>query len=165
MWRILLLLIPLLIILVLGWGIQDVTVERFTITGLRAISTESFTLTAELVLENPSRIPVQVREVTYDVIVESTDEIISSGSADPFTLHPGLSETHLENEVFWRPTPALLGDLLLEDEVIIRVEGTARVGYPLLSVDIPFSAETDAKAYLREQATEAGRSILRDILG
>ncbi len=81
----------------LAQDLSDISLDRFAISGLSAITTESFTFTALLEVTNPSRIPVPVRTIEYELTLEETGEIITTGTLPSFTLSAAsTTETALE---------------------------------------------------------------------
>lgn len=147
----------------LAQGIGDTSLEEFRVTGLQEVSTESFTFEGVLVVDNPSLLPVPVRDVSYDLFHED-GERFSSGELDSFVLSPGSSDVSFAERVEWVPSAQLATDLLVSDEVWVTVNGTARVNVPFLrEVDLPFEDRFDVREYVSQFATGAGSQVVDDV--
>ncbi len=80
-----------IVFVMLAWGVQDTEVVSYTITNVAV--DEGLVIEGVLTLDNPSRIPVPVRKVTYEV---STDAgVIAHGELDGWLLRPGTSDTQM----------------------------------------------------------------------
>ena len=77
--------------IVLAWGVQDTEVVSYTISDVTI--DEGLVIEGILTLDNPSRMPVPVRMVTYEV--ETDAGIIAHGELDGWLLRPGTSETQM----------------------------------------------------------------------
>lgn len=147
----------------LAQGIGDTSLEEFRVTGMQEVSVESFTFEGVLVVDNPSLLPVPVRDVSYDLFHEG-GERFSSGELDSFVLFPGSSEVSFAERVEWVPSAQLATDLLVSDEVWVTINGTARVNVPFLrEVDLPFEDRFDVREHVSQFATSAGSQVVDDI--
>jgi LEA14-like dessication related protein len=147
--------VPLLVIgsifFYFAQGIDKVSVEGFAFTGLSNVSLKGFTMDGTLNINNPSRLPVPVQSVTYDIILNETAEKISSGTLPAFVLAPGSSNVPFHEHIAWAPTASLALQLAFEDHIYATVKGHVRVAIPLLNqYDIPFQKQIDLKDYLRQ---------------
>lgn len=142
-----------LVLFYLAQDLTEASLESFTVTSISDLSTESFTFTADLAITNPSLIPVPVRTVEYELVLEETDEIISERQLMPFVLSASTtSSIDVEQDVRWQPAADLATQLLTQDEVYMIVSGTARLNLPFLSEhEIPFEDRVDIKEFIEEQ--------------
>ena len=146
----------------LGQGLTDASLESFSVTGLEEVSSEYFVFGGELVLDNPSLLPIPLGRVSYDLYHEG-GERFSSGSLSAFVLRPGTSSTSFSERVEWVPTTGLAADLLLADEVWVTINGSARINLPLLrAVDIPFEDRFDVREYVT-QFVDAPVDVVDDV--
>jgi len=133
-----------------GQGLQNASLERFELTGIDGITTESFTLVGNLFVKNPSDLSIPVESIGYEIFLKDTGEKIGSGNLPEFTLEKSkVSKIPFNQEIEWVPSIKLAADLLTKDKVLITVKGKARINLPKVKeYVIPFSAETDIKEYV-----------------
>ena len=166
LWKFGLLLAVLLGVLAfLAQGIGDTSLEEFRVTGLQEVSAESFTFEGVLVVDNPSLLPVPVRDVSFDLFHEG-GERFSSGELDSFVLRPGSSEVSFAERVEWVPSAQLAADLLVSEEVWVTINGTARVNLPFLrEVELPFEDRFDVREHVSQFVTGAGSEVVDSVTG
>lgn len=150
-WKFALVLALLLGVLAfLGQGLTDASLEEFYITGLQEVSAESFTFTGELAINNPSLLPIPLQDVSYALYHEQGARF-SNGTISSFVLRPGVSSTQLTEQVEWVPSAQLAADLLLEEEVWVTINGSARINLPLIrEITIPFEDRFDVREYVTQ---------------
>lgn len=151
--RMLKILIPAMLIVVVlvivGWGLQNVTLDEFEVTGITDITPESFTFSGSFILTNPSMMSLPVEAVTYDVLVNN--EVISQGVISAFTLERGETTVPFEQEIFWVPATERAVSIITEGDALLEVRGELRIGIPILrDYAVPFSDKTNVQAYLRQ---------------
>ena len=131
-------------------GLQDASLERFVLTGIEDIDTNSFTFTGELAVKNPSEVSIPIQSITYDVFLEETNEQIGSGTIPTFTLvKDDVTDIRFAQELEWIPTAQLAAELATKEEVFIRVDGVVVIDLPKVDEhEITFSATQDIKEYI-----------------
>ncbi|MFT4250505.1 MAG: LEA type 2 family protein [Candidatus Woesearchaeota archaeon] len=133
-----------------GYGIQDTELTDFRITSLESISEQELVFTAQLTLHNPSKLAIPITRVPYNATLQSTGEVISEGNIGSFILQAGQTTTELQQSIRWSPTAQLLTELLLEDEVLLLVQGEVQLRLPLLdTITLPFEEEVNIKEQLQ----------------
>ena len=144
-------------------GLDHVGVQSFSITGIKDIGASTFTLTADLVINNPSATSVPVKSVTYDVILKDTGESIARGVLPPFTLAANAATTvPLEQKIAWGPTAQLAVLLASQESVYVTVAGDVVVDLPTLrDSPLPFSDEVDVKEKITGTPSQGGGGILK----
>jgi LEA14-like dessication related protein len=134
-------------------GLGKASLDRFDLTGISGVGADSFTIDGNLYVKNPSKVPVPVQSVTYDVILVETGETISSGRIPSFVLSPGTSQIPFNERVNWIPTATLATKLVLQDHVYANVKGVLHVDIPQVDqYDIPFQKQVDIKQYVTQFA-------------
>lgn len=151
------------VLAILGWGLTNVSMEETRITGIDSISTDSFTLSGELVMNNPALISVNVESADYDLVLRSNGEVIGEGTIDGWTLEPGTSETSFTHQTNWRPTAGMAAELLTKDQVYVDMKGNATVSKFGFSYTLPFEEEFDIKAYVNQFVPEGASDTARQV--
>lgn len=152
------LLLPVIVLGAVGfYFIKDLdraSLERFELNGITGVTTNSFTLSGNLVVNNPSKAPIPIQTITYDVVLQETGETISSGTLPSFLLSPGSNTIPFQQRVDWAPTAKLAAQLVTEDKVYVIVQGRIRIDLPQLDhYEIPFKKQADIKEYVLPFAT------------
>ena len=130
-------------------GIQNVSVEKFEITGVSAISADYFSITGNLYVKNPSQVDIPVDSVDYEVVMKENNQLLGTGSLNSFIVTKSqTTKIPLNQQIQW--TSGLAAASLTKDKVFIVIKGNVHVhnvNYP-----IPFSQEIDIKEYIDEFA-------------
>ncbi|MBI4144598.1 LEA type 2 family protein [Candidatus Woesearchaeota archaeon] len=147
------LLIPVIVLGAAGYyfikDLDRASLERFELDGISGVTTNSFTFSGNLVVKNPSKAPIPIQTITYDVILQETGETISSGTLPSFLLSPGSNTIPFEQRVNWVPTATLAAQLVTEDHVYAVVQGRIRIDLPQIDqYEIPFKKTVDIKQYI-----------------
>lgn len=154
----------------LASGIDDVKLESFIITSIESIDEESFNVNGIYTINNPSRLSVPVKSITYEVILEETGEVIGKGTIFPFILSKGESEVDFNQEINWKPSVILLANLATSSQTNILIKGNVSIKIPFVAdQSIPFEQTKDILEHiisLEEQENEIGivdEGIINDI--
>lgn len=145
------------VIYFLAQGLNQASVERFELTGIKDITTDSFTLSGNLYARNPSKLPIPIRDITYDVVLKDTRERIASGSVPAFVLGAATTtRIPFDQTIRWVPTAELAVRLATQEHVYAIVTGKVHIDLPEIGkYDVPFKAEVDIKEYVLRFATGA----------
>jgi hypothetical protein len=136
-------------------GIEKVSLEKFELTGLRSIDSDSFTLTGNIYMDNPSRMTIPVHSVKYELILNDTGEVISEGRLAGFRLKSGDTEVPFEQEIIWVPSGKLILEMILKEHVYANVRGVIAIEVPFLEPqELRFSKDIDLKEHLRNLARD-----------
>lgn len=133
-------------------GIQNATVEKFELTTISDMNRESFTLNGNLFIKNPSRSPIPIEKIDYEVYLKDTNQKIGEGRINGFILESAKTTTvPFDEEIRWAPTASVIEQLLTKEKVIVQVKGKIRVGTESFSEQVPFSSEIDMKEYIKNK--------------
>ncbi len=150
-------ILPLIIIggilFFLGKDLQKVSLEKFEITGIEKITTDSFTLNGNLYLKNPSKLSIPIKTIEYTVILKEKQQTLSSGTLAGFTLEKNMiTKAPFSEQIKLLPTSTLAIELITKDKVFITIKGKIIVDLPEINkYEIPFETEIDMKEVLKEQ--------------
>lgn len=146
------------IILIVGilfyfsYGLKDASLEKFEITEIKDVTSNSFILTGNLHVKNPSDISVPIDSVDYDIILKETGEVISSGKINSFILERNaVTKIPFNQKVEWVPTTKFALDIITKEQVFIIVKGNIKINLPQVKEHaIPFSKEIDIKEQIKQ---------------
>ena len=137
-------------------GLGGISIESFRINSLQGATAESFTFSGELDVKNPGIIGVRVVSIDYDMVLNDTNEVISTGHFDSFDL-PASSTTTVpfDKEVRWKPSLSLAQQLLMKDKVYLIIKGEATVDIQgITTVVRPFEVPINIKSFITSYANQ-----------
>ena len=67
--------------------IDKVNVEKFEVTGIKTISKNSVEINGNIFLNNPSRINLPIKSLTFNIYLNETGKEISSGKIPSFKIN------------------------------------------------------------------------------
>ena len=137
-------------------GIQNASLEKFELNKISNVDSDSFTLNGNLFVKNPSKSPIPIEAVEYDIYIKDTNEKIGSGTIAGFVLEANKVTTiPLNQKVRWVPTISLVRQLALKEKVLIEIRGKIKISNEQLKgYEIPFLAQTDIKEYMKNKITD-----------
>ena len=156
-------------------NIKEIAIESFEITNVEKINSQSITLEGYLYVNNPSRIDIPIKAITYDVILQQNnndknnnnnqDNKISSGKI-PVALLKAKSVTKIpfKQEIPWEISGNLIRELLTQEKVLLQVRGTITINKKQLeNYEIPFETKKDIKEPLKKFASEKINEFVNDL--
>ncbi|MEK6916357.1 MAG: hypothetical protein AABW92_01310 [Nanoarchaeota archaeon] len=139
----------------LGKNLNQASLKNFNLDNIQDITTDSFTITGNLLVNNPSKLSIPVKSVDFDIILKESKELLTSGHISSFNLEIGESNIPIEQEVNWVPTAQLALELITKEHVYALVVGKIKINLPgLEKYEIPFNKEVDIKDYVKQFASE-----------
>ena len=144
---------------ILFWSVfgslTQVGVTDFEVTDVQDISLDSFTLVGTITVDNPSMFVVDIKEITYDMIIVDTGERVGSGSFDAILL--GAKETQVipfRQQVAWSVTLDTALKMLNQEHVYLEIDGIAKVSLlGVYNTERPVKAKIDIKSLLKQQVS------------
>ena len=93
-----------------------------------------------------------IQSIVYDAILEKSGEKIGSGLLTEFLLEAKKqTQIPFDQQINWVPTAQLASELVLQEEVLIRIDGELLLNIPKLDeYSIPFSQTVDIKEYITQ---------------
>ncbi len=106
---------------VLGFYAKDLldagVVEK-NVQGIKNIGTDGFNVDMTLVVENPSKIDLDVSSVKYDAVLRETGEIVATGEITGLTLPKEKNTTiNASPRIRWMPSASLVAQYATKDEI------------------------------------------------
>lgn len=136
--------------------IDKVKVEKFEVTEIKSFSQDSVKVNGNIYLNNPSRLSIPVKSITFKIYLNETGKEISSGKLPPFKIESNkLNKIPFQYDIKFDETIDLIPKLLLKDKVPALVKINLTIDYPILRNNpIPFELEIDIKQYLMDYAKD-----------
>jgi LEA14-like dessication related protein len=133
-------------------GLNKIGLDTFDLRGINDVNAQSFAFDGDFYVKNPSKTPVPVQSITYDVILKETGETISSGTLPAFVLSPSdTTKLPFREDVSWVPTASLAATLATKSKVYVTVKGIIHLNLPeVRDYAIPFSEEADIKPFITQ---------------
>lgn len=146
-------------LLVVGYFIKDIryiSLEDMKVVSMENVTFSSFDLIGYFLIKNPSQLNIPVKDITYDISLKDTGEILSTGYIPSFILkNQSLTNIPFSNNVKWVPAAHLLLQFVDEEQVFVVINGNIRVDIPKVEeYKIPFRKEYDIKPYVNKLIEE-----------
>lgn len=134
----------------LVFGLNEVSFEDFEVKSIKEISSGSITITADLLLHNPSGISVPVREVRYTIYNTKTKAEVSTGIIPAFELaRKTTSRIPFEQQIKFLPTASLASAMVTDEKVYVVVKGEVFLDISgARKKAIPFEKKIEIKQYV-----------------
>jgi len=110
---------------------------------LRSFSLQSLTLDVTLLVDNPNRVGIPVKSISFDLFYQNRNEwaFLSHGERTRFKINAGKNEVPMPVTVQNTALLTALAGMLLQGEITIRITGIAMPNLLLFAPKLPFSRE------------------------
>ena len=126
----------------------NIRIKDFTLTYIRNVQLNSFEVSGELLIDNPGKITVPVRAITYTTTLKESGELLGSGTIPGFRLERAtITSVPFNHRVTYGPISRLAQSLLTNNEVIISVNGVIILDLPGQPT-LPFQDEIDVREFI-----------------
>jgi hypothetical protein len=134
----------------LGQGLQNASIERFELDSVRTVGQNGITLSGTVWINNPSKLTLPIGAIMYDIVLEDTGAVISSGTIPAFEIAPQqVTKMTFTHELQWTPSSELAAQLASQEHVYAQIKGSAQVILPAgKQLSIPLQTRFDLKPYL-----------------
>jgi len=158
-WSIIIFLIVLItiaaIMYYLGKDLQNATLEKFELSGVEDITLDTITLNGNLYVNNPSRLSVPIKEITYEIILEKDNATLSSGVIPGFVLEKNtITKIPFNQKLKYAPTASFALQMATQQHVYANINGKIFIDLPKTQYEIPFSYKIDIKEAIKQKRNE-----------
>ncbi|HHQ45489.1 MAG TPA: hypothetical protein ENN13_05075 [Candidatus Altiarchaeales archaeon] len=152
------------------YSLSKIELRDVRLNSISDVSLDGFTISGALVLYNGGLITVEVENITYDVVLEASNQSLASGAIVGGKIpRSATTEFLFSNRVRWRPTAQLAFDIIESKNTYATIEGEVYVAdLYLTELRIPFKERIDLGDYVKQFVQEiAGKIIdwVKDLLG
>ena len=131
--------------------LQAPQVQGVSVSSIDNVSRSGFTLTFVIKLYNPNVVGVNIKSLTYNLVLTSSNQVLSTGSATGIQVPArGSVDIPIQSTIYFGAALSTVVQALL----MMNVNGVVTV-HPLgIDVSVPFSQTFDAYPYISSQVSK-----------
>lgn|SRR3989338_1123045 len=153
-WKVVLVLFVLVTALVGAYvyTLSKVEVRQVSFNSLESIDLTGFTLSGYVEVYNGGILPIGVDYIEYDIILEDSNAVLSSGQIEGDLVSPQQTKKFgLNQRVNWVPTAEVALRLVTPGETYAIVRGVVHVAdLGFVEFKVPFETKFDLEVYLKQ---------------
>jgi LEA14-like dessication related protein len=135
--------------------LQAPQVQGVSVRSIDNVSRSGFTLTFVINLYNPNVVGVSIKSLTYNLVLTSSNQVLSTGSATGIQVPArGSVEIPIQSTIYFGAALSTVVQALLAKSLMMNANGVVTV-HPLgIDVSVPFSQTFDAYPYISSQVSK-----------
>jgi len=142
------------------YSLSKVTLQDVKITQLKDVDLEGFTFGGDIILINNGWLDVEIKNITYDIILEINDTKLGDGVIQGKKLPKDEPvDFPFSTRISWVPSAELAVELLESEEVFIALKGDVHVTE---TITLPIEEKIDIKPFV-DQFVETKLGELKDV--
>jgi len=134
--------------------LQAPQVQGVSVRSIDNVSRSGFTLTFVIKLYNPNVVGVNIKSITYNLLLSSSNQVLSTGTSDGIQIPArGSVDIPIQSTIYFGSALSTV-QALLAKSVMMNLNGVVTV-HPLgIDVNVSFSQTFDAYPYISSQVSE-----------
>jgi len=135
--------------------LQAPQVQGVSVRSIDNVSRSGFTLTFVINLYNPNIVGVSIKSLTYNLVLTSSNQVLSTGSASGIQVPArGSVAIPIQSTIYFGAALSTVVQALLAKSLMMNVNGVVTV-HPLgIDVSVSFSQTFDAYPYISSQVSK-----------
>jgi LEA14-like dessication related protein len=135
--------------------LQAPQVQGVSVSSIDNVSRSGFTLTFVIKLYNPNVVGVNIKSITYNLLLTSSNQVLSTGTSDGVQVPArGSVEIPIQSTIYFGGAIGTVVQALLAKSVMMNVNGVVTVHPLVTDVSVSFSQAFDAYPYLSSQVNK-----------
>jgi LEA14-like dessication related protein len=136
--------------------LQAPQVQGVSVRSIDNVSSSGFNLTFVIKLYNPNVVGVDVKSVTYTLLLVEGNQVLSTGAINGVQIPAqGSVEIPIHSTVNFIPAISAAFQTIFQKSVMININGVATAHPLLIDVNVPFSQTFDAYPYISNAVSKA----------
>ncbi|MGA3199796.1 MAG: LEA type 2 family protein [Halobacteriota archaeon] len=135
--------------------LQAPQVQGVSVRSIDNVSRSGFTLTFVIKLYNPNVVGVNIKSITYNLLLSSSNQVLSTGTSDGIQIPArGSVDIPIQSTIYFGSALSSVVQALLAKSVMMNLNGVVTV-HPLgIDVNVSFSQTFDAYPYISSQVSK-----------
>ena len=115
-----------------------------------------------IVVENPSLLDANIESIDYEIILDLTNEVISTGHIDGSIVpSKGSADFTFSQQLDWIPDVSTAMQLMNQEEIYVTIQGTGHAKLLwVIPVSSDFEAKVDIAAYIKNTIQQQVQSVM-----
>jgi LEA14-like dessication related protein len=130
--------------------LQAPQVEGVSVSSIDSVSLKGFNLTFVVKLYNPNVVGVNIKSLTYDLILVEGNQVLSTGTIDGVQVPArGSVEIPIQSTVNFLPAISAAFQTIFTKSVMMNINGIVTAHTLLTDVNVAFNQTFDAYPYIK----------------
>jgi LEA14-like dessication related protein len=106
-------------------------------------------------LYNPNVVGVSIKSITYNLVLTSTNQVLSTGTTDGIQIPArGSVDIPIQSTIYFGAALSAVVQALSTQSVMMNVNGVVTAHPLFIDVSVPFSQTFDAYPYISSQVSK-----------
>jgi len=135
--------------------LQAPQVQGVSVSSIDNVSRSGFTLTFVIKVYNPNVVGVNIKSITYNLLLTAGNQVLSTGSSDGIQIPArGSVDIPIQSTIYFGSSISAVVQALLTKSLMMNLNGVV-TAHPLVTdVNVSFSQTFDAYPYISSQVSK-----------
>ena len=135
--------------------LQAPQVQGVSISSIDNVSRSGFTLTFVIKLYNPNVVGVNIKAITYNLLLTSSNQVLSTGTSDGIQIPArGSVDIPIQSTIYFGSAISTVLQAILTKSVMMNLNGVVTAHPLIIDVNVSFSQTFDAYPYISSQVSK-----------
>jgi LEA14-like dessication related protein len=135
--------------------LQAPQVEGVSVRSIDNVSRSGFTLTFVIKLYNPNVLGVNIKSITYNLVLTSSNQVLSTGTSNGVQIPArGSVDIPIQSTIYFGSAISAVSQAILTKSVMMNANGVVTAHPLFIDVNVPFSQTFDAYPYISSQVSK-----------
>jgi len=135
--------------------LQAPQVQGVSVSSIDNVSRSGFTLTFVIKLYNPNVVGVNIKSITYNLLLTSGNQILSTGTSDGIQIPArGSVDIPIQSTIYFGSAISTVLQAILTKSVMMNLNGVVTAHPLIIDVNVSFSQTFDAYPYISSQVSK-----------
>jgi LEA14-like dessication related protein len=136
--------------------LQAPQVQGVSVRSIDNVSRSGFTLTFVIKLYNPNIVGVNVKSVTYNLLLTEGNQVLSNGTSDGVQIPAqGSVEIPIQSTIYFNSAISTAFQTIFSKSVIMNLNGVVTAHPLFIDVSVSFNQTFDAYPYISNAISKA----------
>jgi LEA14-like dessication related protein len=137
--------------------LQAPLVESVKVSSIDNVTRSGFTFTFVIKLYNPNVAGVNVKSITYDLLLAENNQKLGNGTSSEFQVPArGSVEIPVQTTIYFSSVISAAFQTIFTKSVMMNLNGVATVQLPWSDVNVPFSPTFDGYPFISDAVSKIG---------
>jgi LEA14-like dessication related protein len=135
--------------------LQAPLVESVSVRSIDNVTRSGFTFTFLIKLYNPNVVGVNVKSVTYDLLLAESNQVLGNGTGGEFQVPArGSVEIPIQTSIYFSGVISAAFQTIFTKSVMMNLSGVATVHLLLSDVNVPFNQTFDGYPFISDAVSK-----------
>lgn len=135
--------------------LQAPQVQGVSVSSIDNVSRSGFTLTFVIKLYNPNVVGVNIKAITYNLLLTSSNQVLSTGTSDGIQIPArGSVDIPIQSTIYFGSAISTVLQAILTKSVMMNLNGVVTAHPLIIDVNVSFSQTFDAYPYISSQVSK-----------